>query len=96
MSTLKERLHADVVTHMKSGNHTALTTLRNVLGEIATREKSGKTPVELDDAQTTALLQKEAAKRPTPPASTRRRARPDVPPRRSPRPRSSRPTCPSR
>jgi uncharacterized protein YqeY len=63
MSTLKERLHADVVTHMKAGNRTALTTIRNVLGEIATREKSGKTPVELDDAQTTALLQKEAAKR---------------------------------
>lgn len=63
MSTLKERLHADVVAHMKSGNKTALTTLRNVLGEITTREKSGKAPVELDDAQITALLQKEAAKR---------------------------------
>ncbi|MDQ4047701.1 MAG: GatB/YqeY domain-containing protein, partial [Actinomycetota bacterium] len=31
--------------------------------EIETREKSGKTPVELDDTQVTALLQKEAAKR---------------------------------
>ena len=41
----------------------ALTTVRNVLGEIETREKSGKTPVELDDTQVTALLQKEAAKR---------------------------------
>ncbi|NKX49517.1 GatB/YqeY domain-containing protein [Arthrobacter deserti] len=63
MSTLKERLHEDVVVHMKSGNRVALATVRNVLGEIATREKSGKAPVELDDAQTTALLQKEAAKR---------------------------------
>ncbi|MFD1211553.1 GatB/YqeY domain-containing protein [Arthrobacter sp. GCM10027362] len=63
MSTLKQRLQEDVVAHMKAGNRTALTTVRNVLGEIATREKSGKTPVELDDAQTTALLQKEAAKR---------------------------------
>lgn len=63
MSTLKQRLHADVVIHMKDRNKTALTTVRNVLGEIETREKSGKTPVELDDTQVTALLQKEAAKR---------------------------------
>jgi hypothetical protein len=48
---------------MKAGNKTALTTVRNVLGEISTCEKSGKTPVELDDAQVTALLQKEAAQR---------------------------------
>ncbi|MET4591483.1 GatB/YqeY domain-containing protein [Arthrobacter sp. 754] len=63
MSTLKERLHADVVVHMKERNKTALTTVRNVLGEIETREKSGKAPIELDDLQVTALLQKEAAKR---------------------------------
>ena len=63
MSTLKERLHADVVMHMKERNKTALTTVRNVLGEIETREKSGKTPIVLDDAQVTSLLQKEAAKR---------------------------------
>lgn len=63
MATLKERLQADVVAHMKAGNKTALTTVRNVLGEIGTKEKSGKAPVELDDAQTTAVLQKEAAKR---------------------------------
>lgn len=61
--SLKERLKDDVVAHMKAGNKTALTTVRNVLGEISTREKSGKTPVELDDAQVTTLLQKEAAKR---------------------------------
>ncbi|KQQ99067.1 glutamyl-tRNA amidotransferase [Arthrobacter sp. Leaf141] len=61
--SLKDTLKADVVTHMKNGNKTALTTVRNVLGEIETREKSGKTPVELDDLQVTALLQKEAAKR---------------------------------
>ena len=63
MTTLKERLHADVVALMKERNKTALTTVRNVLGEIETREKSGKTPVVLDDAQVTSLLQKEAAKR---------------------------------
>jgi uncharacterized protein YqeY len=61
--SLKERLQADVVIHMKERNKTALTTVRNVLGEIETREKSGKTPVQLDDLQVTALLQKEAAKR---------------------------------
>ena len=44
MTTLKERLHGDVVTHMKERNKVALTTVRNVLGEIETREKSGKTP----------------------------------------------------
>jgi uncharacterized protein len=63
VSSLKERLQADVVIHMKERNKTALTTVRNVLGEIETREKSGKTPVQLDDAQVTSLLQKEAAKR---------------------------------
>ena len=63
MSTLKEQLKTDVVTHMKAGNKLALTTVRNVLGEIETREKGGKSPVEFDDAQVTTLLQKEAAKR---------------------------------
>jgi uncharacterized protein len=63
VSSLKERLQADVVIHMKERNKTALTTVRNVLGEIETREKSGKTPIQLDDLQVTSLLQKEAAKR---------------------------------
>lgn len=63
MSTLKQQLKTDVVGHMKAGNKIALTTVRNVLGEIETREKGGKTPVEFDDAQVITLLQKEAAKR---------------------------------
>jgi uncharacterized protein YqeY len=63
MGDLKDRLHADVITSMKAGDRLKLTTVRNVLGEISTREKAGKTPVDLDDAQVTALLQKEAAKR---------------------------------
>jgi uncharacterized protein YqeY len=63
MPTLKQQLKSDVVAHMKDGNKVALATVRNVLGEIETREKSGRTPVELDDPQVTALLQKEAAKR---------------------------------
>lgn len=61
--SLKERLKGDVTAHMKAGRKLELTTVRNVLGEIGTREKSGKTPIEMDDAQVTALLQKEAAKR---------------------------------
>lgn len=63
MSTLKQQLKSDVVAHMKAGNKLALTTVRNVLGEIETKEKGGKTPVEFDDAQVTTILQKEAAKR---------------------------------
>ncbi|MEE1622555.1 GatB/YqeY domain-containing protein [Zafaria sp. Z1313] len=63
MTTLKDRLRADMTTHLKSGNKVALTTVRNLLGEINTREKGGKTPVELDDVQVVALLQKEAARR---------------------------------
>ncbi len=63
MSKLKEQLKNDVVKHMKAGNKIALTTVRNVLGEIETREKGGKTPVEFNDVQVMALLQKEAAKR---------------------------------
>ena len=80
MSSLKERLQADVVIHMKERNKTALTTVRNVLGEIETREKSGKTPVQLDDLQVTSLLQKEAAKRRE---STQKRGSRTVPRRKS-------------
>jgi uncharacterized protein len=61
MFTLKERLHADVVSHMKDGNRIALNATRNVLSDIDTREKAGRTPIHLDDAQITAMLQKEAA-----------------------------------
>ncbi|WP_334173649.1 GatB/YqeY domain-containing protein [Sinomonas sp.] len=61
--SIKDQLQADVVKHMKDGDRIALQTVRNVLGEIETREKSGKTPTALDDAQLTSLLQKEAAKR---------------------------------
>ena len=63
MSTLKQQLKTDVVVHMKAGNKVALTTVRNVLGEIETREKGGKTPVDFEDAQVITILQKEAAKR---------------------------------
>jgi uncharacterized protein YqeY len=63
METLKDRLRADMTTHLKAGNKVELTTVRNLLGEINTREKGGKTPIELDDAAVISLLQKEAARR---------------------------------
>lgn len=61
--SLKQRMRAESIEHLKAGNKLELTTLRNVLGEIETREKSGKTPVELDDTQVEALLRKEVSRR---------------------------------
>ena len=63
MENLKTRLRDDMKTHLKAGNKVALSTVRNLIGEINTREKGGKTPIELDDAAVTSLLQKEAARR---------------------------------
>ncbi|QXQ08825.1 GatB/YqeY domain-containing protein [Paeniglutamicibacter sp. Y32M11] len=63
METLKDRLRADMTSHLKAGNKVELTTVRNLLGEINTREKGGKTPLVLDDAAVISLLQKEAARR---------------------------------
>lgn len=60
---LKERLRADSITHLKQGNKMELTTLRNVLGEIETKEKSGKTPVELNDTEIESVLRKQVANR---------------------------------
>lgn len=62
-NTLTQRLRADSIAALKAGEKTRLNTLRNVLGEIETREKSGKTPVVLGDAEVTKLLQKQAAGR---------------------------------
>lgn len=63
MENLKTRLRDDMKTHLKAGNKVALTTVRNLIGEINTREKGGKTPIELDEAAVISLLQKEAARR---------------------------------
>ena len=63
MDSLKDRLRADMTSHLKAGNKVELMTVRNLLGEINTREKGGKVPVELDDAAVLSLLQKEAARR---------------------------------
>lgn len=61
--SLKEQLRTDSITQLKAGNKMELTTLRNVLGEIETREKSGKTPTELNDAEVEALIRKQVANR---------------------------------
>lgn len=61
--SLKEKLRTDSIVQLKAGNKLKLTTLRNVLGEIETREKSGKTPVVLDDASVEALIRKQVANR---------------------------------
>lgn len=63
MENLKARLREDMKKHLKAGNRVELMTVRNLLGEINTREKGGKAPMEMDDAAVTALLQKEAARR---------------------------------
>lgn len=63
MSTLKDRLRADRDEARRDGKALQLSTLNLVLGEIETREKSGKTPVELTSAQVEAVLRKEATKR---------------------------------
>jgi uncharacterized protein YqeY len=63
MGTLEGRRRAGMPTHPKAGNKVELTTVRNLLGEINTREKGGKTPIELDAAAVISLLQKEAARR---------------------------------
>lgn len=63
MDNLKTRLREDMKKHLKAGNRVELMTVRNLLGEINTREKGGKTPMVMDDAAVTSLLQKEAARR---------------------------------
>jgi uncharacterized protein YqeY len=63
MTTLKERLRADLNVNIKAGKELEKTTLRNVLGAIQSAEKSGKVEVEFDDAQVEALLAKEVKKR---------------------------------
>lgn len=63
MSKLKALLREEMTDAMKAGHKLTRDTLRSVLGEIETREKSGKAPVQLTDPQIETLLRKEAAKR---------------------------------
>ena len=61
--SLKNRLREDSITHLKAGNELEKTTLRNILSAIGTKEKSGKNPTELNDAEIENLLRKEVANR---------------------------------
>lgn len=61
--TLKEKIQSDIIAHMKSGARFERDTLRYVLGEIQSAEKSGKTPVEFDDLQTEAFINKQVKAR---------------------------------
>jgi uncharacterized protein YqeY len=63
MSTLKETIHADMTAALKSRNEIELTTLRTTLAEIEKREKAGKTPVVLNDADVISVVKKEVSKR---------------------------------
>jgi uncharacterized protein len=63
MTTLKDRLRADMNQARKDGDELRKTTLGYVLGQIETREKSSKTPVELNHQEVEVLLRKESATR---------------------------------
>lgn len=61
--SLKQRLRDDSIVHLKAGNELEKTTLRNILSEIGTKEKSGKNPSEMTDQEVENLLRKEVANR---------------------------------
>ena len=63
MSTLKERLRADLTAAMKSRDETVKSTLRMTLTAVHTAEVAGAEARELDDAEVLAIVVKEAKKR---------------------------------
>lgn len=63
MSTLKERLHTDFVTHYKNKDQMQVMTLRQVNAAIATEEKAGKSAKEFSDDDVLRLLGQEVKKR---------------------------------
>jgi uncharacterized protein YqeY len=63
MSALKDSLTADMRAAMKARDELTTSTLRMALAAIGTAEVAGKAKRELDDAEVTAVLTKEAKKR---------------------------------
>lgn len=63
MSSLKQRLHSDMVASMKARDELRTATLRMVLTAIQTEEVSGKAARELSDAEVEGVLGREAKKR---------------------------------
>lgn len=61
--TLKTQIQNDITAHMKAQNTFARDTLRLVLGEIQSAEKSGKTPKDFSDLETEAFLAKQVKTR---------------------------------
>jgi uncharacterized protein YqeY len=63
VTSLKDQLHADMVTSMKARDELRTSTLRMVLTAIQTEEVSGKVARELTDADVQAVLTREGKKR---------------------------------
>lgn len=63
MSTLKDRLTADMRAAMKNRDETVTRTLRMALAAIGNAEVAGKVKKELSDSEVLAVLAKEAKKR---------------------------------
>jgi uncharacterized protein YqeY len=61
--TLKVQIQNDITKYMKEKNTFARDTLRLVLGEIQSAEKSGKTPKDFSDLETEAFLAKQVKTR---------------------------------
>jgi uncharacterized protein YqeY len=63
VSTLKDRLTADMRSAMKNRDHTVTRTLRMALAAIGNAEVAGKVKKELTDSEVLAVVAKEAKKR---------------------------------
>lgn len=63
MSTLKERLRADLTSAVKSRDELVKATLRLTLTAITNAEVAGESARELDDAEVLSVIAKEAKKR---------------------------------
>lgn len=61
--TLKSQIQTDITAHMKAQETFERDTLRLVLGEIQSAEKSGKTPKDFSDLETEAFLAKQVKTR---------------------------------
>lgn len=63
MSALRTKMTEDIKTAMKAKDTFTLSTLRLVMGDIQTAEKSGKTPKEFDDQMIESFLTKQVKTR---------------------------------
>lgn len=61
--SLKTRIQSDINEHMKARRTFETQTLRLVMGDIQTAEKSGKTPKEFSDIELNAFLAKQVKTR---------------------------------